>query len=299
MTKPEPTERALALIPPSTPTRLDEHDQAQLELLRRMVNADLNDDEFEFFVRAAVHSGLDPFRRQIYGIKRQGKLTIQTGIDGYRAIAQRSGVYAGSDDATFEGRSMDKQYPGKATVTVWKIVGGIRVPFTGSARWDEYKPAPGNSGNGDRMWKAMPFNQLAKCAEALALRKAFPEELSGIVAEEAVIDIDYVERSVAPGGEPSREQAQGDRWRSLPIEAKIEFTAWVGERGFVKPYSDEQLDEIEAKLDALEGITPEAPDVLAGDEPVARTCAHCDAAAIIVDDDVPYCAEHIPPEVEA
>jgi phage recombination protein Bet len=123
---------------------------------------------------------LSPFKRQIYIIKRWSKqgdrYTLQTGIDGFRAIAEDTGAYAGSDDAVYD--SEDK--PNKATVSVWKIVSGVRCPFTATARWDQYYP-------GDQqgfMWNKMPHLMLAKCAEALALRKAFPSRLSGLYTHE-------------------------------------------------------------------------------------------------------------------
>lgn len=131
----------------------------------------------EFFSRACGETGLSPFRRQIYLIKRGDKYTIQTGIDGYRTIADRTGRYAGSDDPVYV---LQDREPIAATVTVWKIVANTRCPFTSTARWREYFP-------GEQLgfqWRKMPFLMLGKCAEALALRKAFPEETSGIYTED-------------------------------------------------------------------------------------------------------------------
>jgi hypothetical protein len=119
--------------------------------------------------------------------EQRNVMSIQTGIDGYRLIADRTGQYAGSDDYTFDFNQTQyehmmggKKEPTTATVTVHKIVQGHRVPFTATAAWNAYYP-------GDKMgfmWKKMPHLMLGKCAEALALRKAFPAELSGVYTRE-------------------------------------------------------------------------------------------------------------------
>lgn len=159
----------------------------QIELAKRTVAVGATDDEFAMFLYQAKRTGLDPLSRQIHFVKRQGKGTIQTGIDGYRLIADRTGLYAGSDDyrfdeglSSYEHGESDRGFPKTATVTVYKIVGGQRAPFVATARWDEYYP-------GDKqgfMWRKMPYLMLGKCAEALALRKAFPAELSGVYTNE-------------------------------------------------------------------------------------------------------------------
>lgn len=133
--------------------------------------------------RYAQDSDLSPFKRQIYlqvrNVNEEPSYSVELGIDGLRAIADRTGKYAGSDDANFEyeGGSMVK----KATVTVYKIVEGIRCPFTASARWAEYCPSTEKRAF---MWRKMPHGQLAKCAEALALRKGFPNLGGYYISEE-------------------------------------------------------------------------------------------------------------------
>lgn len=152
--------------------------QAQLDLIKSTVAKGATNDEFKLFIVVAKRTGLDPFSKQIHFVKRGSQGTIQTGIDGYRAIAERSGTLAGIDDAIYDDEKA--QHPNKASVTVYRIINGLRVPFTASARWQEYCPKPPN----DFMWKKMPYLMLAKCAEALALRKAFPNDLSGLYTNE-------------------------------------------------------------------------------------------------------------------
>jgi phage recombination protein Bet len=150
----------------------------QIDLLKRTICKGSTDDEFTLFIGQCKRTGLDPFARQIHAVKRwDGKqkrevMQVQVGIDGYRLIAERTGLYAGNDDPVFD----DEDKPRKATVTVYKLVGGVRCPFTASARWEQYYPGEKQG----FMWNKMPHLMLGKCAEALALRKAFPAELSGL-----------------------------------------------------------------------------------------------------------------------
>lgn len=150
----------------------------QIELVKNTVAKGATNDELQLFLYTAERTKLDPLTKQIYFVKRANQMTIQTGIDGYRAIAERSGTLAGIDDAVFD--SEDKSHPNKATVTVHRIIQNLRVAYTASARWTEYAPQGGQA----FMWQKMPYLMLGKCAEALALRKAFPNDLSGIYTTE-------------------------------------------------------------------------------------------------------------------
>ena len=151
--------------------------------------------EVQFFGEVCKRVGLDPFKRQIHAVQRWDAKekrmvwTYQTGIDGYRAIANSTGAYAGSDEPRFMPEDESTPNPRKATVTVWKLVSGTRVPFTASARWEEYVQTT-KEGSPNSMWRKMPYGQLSKCAEALALRKAFPERLSGIYTEDEMQQAD-------------------------------------------------------------------------------------------------------------
>ncbi len=150
--------------------------------LIREDNPKLDENDLKKFIYHCESSGLNPLTKQIYAQgfldKKTGKfrMSIITSIDGYRAIADRTGSYAGSDDGVFAG--IEKTDSFKSTVTVYKMVQGQRCPFTATARWAEYCP-PGNP----HMWLKMPHTMLSKCAEALALRKAFPAQLGGLYTD--------------------------------------------------------------------------------------------------------------------
>lgn len=175
----------------------------EIELIKKTVAVGASDLDLKMFLYTCKKTGLDPILRQIYWIKRGDKGTIQVGIDGYRLIADRTNRYAGNDAPTFD--TVEGQFnPLSATVTVWKLVGGLRCPFTATALWSEYYP-------GDRqgdMWRKRPFGQLSKCAESLALRKAFPAELSGMYTHEEMEQADNDMVIPAPRGNTTRQVTQ-------------------------------------------------------------------------------------------
>lgn len=159
-----------------------------LKAVQAAIAPDLNPAELKLFAMVAYRSGLDPFARQIYAVKRKGKVTFQTGIDGFRSTAERTGKYDGQDEPEFgppcSCNEAPKPHPEWARVTVYRLRDGERRPQSATAHWHEFKPAPGPSGNEDHMWKKMPRNQLAKCAEALAFRKTFPYVLASIYTDD-------------------------------------------------------------------------------------------------------------------
>ena len=110
---------------------------AQVDLIKSQIAVGATDDELKLFLHVADKSGLDALSKQIYFIKRGGKMTIQTAIDGFRSIADRTGQYCSSDDPIFEEKDGKLT---KATVTVGKRVQGVEGKFTATARWDEYYP---------------------------------------------------------------------------------------------------------------------------------------------------------------
>ncbi len=163
-----------------------------VQVLKDSMFRDFSDAEVKFSMAVANQLALSPLLRQVHFVRRFDKnigrnvVTPQTGIDGFRLTADRTKKYAGSDEPVFE---YEGKHPVKASVTVYKIVGGTRCAFTASARWDEYFP-------GDKMgfmWKTKPHVMLGKCAEAQALRKAFPAELSSLYADEEMEHTDAVE----------------------------------------------------------------------------------------------------------
>lgn len=153
----------------------------QLELVKKTVAQGATADELKLYLYDCARQGVHPLDRLVHFTKRSGKYTPITSIDFMRIRAADTGEYAGSDDAVFWQVVVpsNQAWPDQATVTVWRLVQGTRCAFTATARWAEYKPEAN-----DFMWKKMPHTMLAKCAEALALRKGFPKQLAGLYARE-------------------------------------------------------------------------------------------------------------------
>ena len=167
-------------------------DAKKMALLRMQLAPDLTDDEFTEFAAVCITSGLNPVLREIYAIKRGGKMTIQTGIDGYRKLAHSTGRYHSSriawcgEDGVWRDVWLSDKPPMAAKCLVGTTDGG---QFEGIAHWREFY-ARDNAGRPTGMWARMPANQLAKCAEAQALRRAFPAEFKGIYIEDEMHQAD-------------------------------------------------------------------------------------------------------------
>lgn len=150
------------------------YSQDQINLIKSQIAKDATNDELKLFLNQCQRTGLDPLTRQIYFVKRAGRMTIQTSIDGFRVIAERSGMYAGQDEPVYTYDESGEIL--KCAVTVYKFSPqGVRYPAaTGVAFYKEYYPNP------VMLQKTLKHTMIAKVAEALALRKSFPQDLSGL-----------------------------------------------------------------------------------------------------------------------
>lgn len=178
--------------------------QTQVAALQHLGIDQADKGDLDVFMHYCQRTGLDPFTRQIYMIGRnvrQGnqwvkRWTIQTAIDGARLIARRAADRDGSTYSTSgpfwcgtDGKWVDvwlKPTPPAAAKYVVHYKGG---DFTGVVRYDAYK-AVNKKGEVIGLWGKMADTMLAKCAEALALRKAFPQDLSGLYVSEEMQQAD-------------------------------------------------------------------------------------------------------------
>lgn len=207
----------------------------QIDLITKTVAPGLTKPELQLYLYQAAKTGLDPLARQIHAVKRSNRVTIQTSIDGYRLIADRTGKYAGNDDPVYQGDN--NGFPIAATVTVWKIVNGVRCPFTATARWSEYFPGEQQG----FMWKKMPHLMIGKCAEALALRKAFPAELSGLYTNEEMEQAEIVEVKEIKDDSPAKRKVEflkrcetAKHWFELHNDA-VSYGQVLGQSGVTEP----------------------------------------------------------------
>lgn len=184
----------------------------QLATLQHLGVEGAGEGDLRVYFHQAKRTGLDPFAKQIYMIGRWDsvqdargnwvkvkKFTIQTGIDGYRLIARRAAAQAGEklrqSEPLWCGKDMQwleawpfDEPPVAAKVVVYRD----GEPFSGVAMYREFVQTK-RDGKPNSMWARMPANQLAKCAEAQALRKAYPQELSGIYVDEEMGAADRAE----------------------------------------------------------------------------------------------------------
>lgn len=262
---------------------------SQLSLIRNTVARECNQAEFDLFIEMCKHQGLDPFRKQIYAFvfkskkKEKGddgiwrevesrQLTPVTSIDGYRSKAARCGDYRPDDhEPTFEysasEKDGDKNPLGivKCTVRAYKFGPDKQwYPVVGTVYWDEIAPIveDGKWENGNFIgsgkfiidkrkpnWRKMQRAMIAKCAEANALRKGWPEEMSGLYVQEevdkALIDMTATEAAEAYQKEERMKRIAGND----AIPAMFEMTDGLQLIPIGK-FADRVIEYIEAMDDA-------------------------------------------------
>lgn len=187
--------------------------EEKINLIKRTICKGASDDELQLFIHACQRTGLDPFMRQIFAVKRwdaslgREVMTIQTGIDGYRLIADRSGRYSPGSDAEF-GYDNDGNLKWAKSFVKKMTPDGQWHEISAIAFWDEYVQIT-KTGKPTIFWSKKGHIMLSKCAEALALRKAFPAELSGIYTQEEMgQDMDDVNSSQTNKLSVSEDQVQ-------------------------------------------------------------------------------------------
>lgn len=209
----------------------------QLASLRQIGVEGATNGDLAVFLNFAQRTGLDPFARQIYMISRNDrnsssgkKWTIQASIDGLRIVAQRSGEYAGQvgpewcgEDGVWRDVWLKPGAPVAARVGVLRR--GFSQPLYAVALLSEY--AQSYNGKLGGLWATKPAVMIAKCAEALALRKAFPMDLSGIYTAEEMSQADVVSVQEAPTAQPAAVQASTVRPAAARRGAREEAPAAV------------------------------------------------------------------------
>jgi len=199
--------------PSPTPMETDEETE-EMSVLRAVVFPEASDAELRMVLAMARQLNLDPRRGQIRAFRVGGRPVVAVGIDGYRVIAEDTGEYDGQDPPHIETDPAGKLI--SATVTVYRR--GMSRGVSATAWWDEYaRDTP--------PWRNMPRVMLAKVAEALALRKAFPRGLSGTYTPEEMDQATHTAplsppQVASPAVRRARSRREAPETPSLPDEAQ-------------------------------------------------------------------------------
>jgi phage recombination protein Bet len=249
------------------------YSQAQIDLITRTVCKGATRDELALTLAYSRRTGLDLLTKQLYAIKYGGQLTFQTSIDGFRLIAERSGKYAGQVGPWWCGSD------GK-WLEVWTVAGppfaarigvlrsDFKEPLYAVARYSSYVKR-GRDGQPQGLWATMADVLIAKCAESLALRKGFPNELGGVYTGEEMAQANN--GHAAPAQTPWLER-QLAKIASMKPEDLPKAKEWLVNNAmqFDPVEMDEVLAAIERRLQdsqAEEAATDVAPwDREAGQE---------------------------------
>lgn len=258
-------------------TNLTVYTDDQIDLMRSMVCRDSTDDEFDLFLGQCERTGLDPFSKQIHAVKRwDGKqkrevMTVQVSIDGARLVAQRTKEYAGQngpwwcgDDGVWledeKGRPLPwtgEGHPFAARVEVMRR--GFDEPLEAIAHWDEYRQSFKDKKTGkwklNTFWQNKPALMIAKCAEMLALRKAFPQELSGLYSDEEMSQADggaaLSPHKMLEAGKDREELAARLEGMEEPAAAYLIQKEWLGKGETLDDLGDDYVTQCLKFIDDL------------------------------------------------
>jgi phage recombination protein Bet len=234
----------------------------QIDLIKRDICHGASDDELKKFLWECERTGLDPFTRQIYSIARSAKRgdrwvtvrTTQISIDGFRLIAQRTGEYAGQLGPEWCDSSgkwadvwLDEQAP-PAAARVAALRKDFEKPLWSVALFRDYAQRT-KMGELSAMWAKMPALMIAKCAEALALRRAFPQELSGLYSTEEMGDEPTPPAKVNRSS-LAEEMADEIPHQELPATSPDAGTA-AATKGTSSPPSDAAADKTTLSLEDM------------------------------------------------
>lgn len=175
--------QALAAVQDSeSPTEWTEEKK---KIIRDQFAPGATNAEFAALLETARVRGLDPFQKEIFFVKRYDSMrrcevwATQVSIDGLRVIAERSGQYDGSDEPEWT-----EDANGRVTKCVVRVHRKDHTrPAVGVAFFSEYVQTT-KEGKPTRFWAQMPHVMIAKCAEALAIRKGFPRQTAGLYTRE-------------------------------------------------------------------------------------------------------------------
>ncbi len=237
---------------------------SQIELIKKTIAKGATDDELALFMATCKKTGLDPFSRQIYMIERRFKdkdgswackMEIQASIDGFRVIAERTGLYQGQDGPYWCGSDghwtdvwLGADHPAAAKIGILKK--GFTQPLWAVAKWESYVQTY-QDGNATKMWQKMGDTMIAKCAESLGLRRAFPNDLSGIYTTEEMLQVE--------GAEPVKQLPAVGPQATLPAPSMPKADCIVEPKELIEIRERNAKAEAEAARILSQGESYQAP----------------------------------------
>lgn len=252
-------------------------DKKVLATIRDTVAKDLNDSEFAMAVQFCKATGLNPFKREIWLLKVNGRVQMMTGIVGFHAIANSNKEYDGIESGLVGkgGEYLSATYPGNDFIGAWARVHrkDRKLPIEGVAMLSEYDKKHGN-------WGTMKRVMINKCAESVALRKAFPQQLGGLYTEEeyqpevrpveeaavVVEPLKLVEPTFYRIENATKEQSLFMSKRGEYVES---LGAWCVKKE-LEPREIEKLAPYKTTLEEIEATKAQAAAVAAQIEPVGE-----------------------------
>jgi len=199
-------------------------------------------DSIRMVLSWAQARGVDPMDKPCHIVPMWDSKTermrdvIMPSVDYYRQKAESTGEYLGLSDTeygqtkTLQVGEFSIDYPEWAKVIVRRLVHGHVAEFPAKVFWLEtYATKKRDTKVPNAMWQKRPFGQLEKCAEALALRRAFPKLCGGPTAEEMAgktLDVDAIEvepvRVLQPTVKAEPPKSEASKTESAPPPASGE-----------------------------------------------------------------------------
>lgn len=237
--------------------------ERQKKLVFNTVAQGLSPADQALFEAVCLSSGLDPLRKEVYAVVRGGRMSIQTGIDGYLKLANQTKELNGMEVLFYDENGSEsevwvkKQPPTACLVRVYRK--GAQYPFTASCRFEAYSQS-------NQMWKKFPETMLAKATTTLALRRGFADVISGIASADELSQAGLAAPEALAQGMPESDLAPklGTPSQRPPIAKKVPAAVAAKES---EPTVDEAANSLAAAtkgavIEALTGPEPATPKSL-------------------------------------